>query len=148
MSIKGLKTRLKKLEPKKLAEYFFGCIHVNDPHCFHTADHHFLGVWRVYGHIRGVCACFDSGNFDTFEQGLELLKKALRRHTLNVCNIFSLETIESVLDLKTIYSFEDTKLIDKYPQGLNEIPPNMTSGEKELNKMTDLEWVGFFNETV
>jgi hypothetical protein len=81
MRIVGLKARLKRLEPKQKAEYFFGCIHVNDPHMFHEADHRYLGTWRVYGHVRGVCGCFDSRNFDTFEQGLDSLKKSLRRHT-------------------------------------------------------------------
>jgi len=148
MNIAGLKARLKKLEPKIKGNNFFGSIHINDPHIFHTADHHFLGMWRIYGYIQNVCANFEGGYFDTLEEGLQLLKKALRRHTEKPCSIFLMETKNNERYLHTIYSYEDKRLIDKHPQGLSELPPGMLSGEKETTKWTDLEWVGFYDPTL
>ena len=148
MSIKGLKLRLKKLEPKTPASNYFGSIHINDPHIFHTADHHFLGHWRIFGYINGVCGNFEGGYFDTLEEGLSQIKKTLRRHTLEPCSIFLMETKNNERYLHTIFNYEGTKLIDKYPQGLEELPPDMLSGERETTKWTDLEWVGFYDPTI
>jgi len=148
MSIKGLKLRLKKLEPKTKGNNFFGSIHINDPGIFHTADHHFLGRWQIFGYIQGACGVFEDGYFDTFEEALEQIKKVLRRYTQEPCSIFIMETKDDERYLHTIYSFEDKKIVDKHPQGLKELPAGMLSGEKETTKWTDLEWVGFYDPTI
>jgi len=146
MSFKLLKNRIAKLEPKEKAEYFFGSLHINDPHLFHEADHHYLGSFKVYGHIKGLCCCFHSGQFDSYEEGMKLLINALKLYTIKPSKIFLLETKDNELDLKTVLQIDGDKMKDLYPQGLNEPTPDMISGSKEFNKMTDVEWLAFFEQ--
>ena len=151
MNITSLKNRLKKLEPKQLAEHWFGELHSNDPHYNYKFSDSFLGgkicagTWRIFGRNKGLPCCFDSGFFTNFDDGMDLIKKAFRKYTVKPCNIFHLETINNELHLNTIYCLDSSKVINKYPEGINQPTPDMLSEGTDFQNMSDVECIAFFN---
>ncbi|MCL1814895.1 MAG: hypothetical protein FWG27_03615 [Treponema sp.] len=134
MNIGSIKTRLKKLEPKEKADSYFGSLHEHDPHTFPPGR----GSYRVHGRVSGLSMTFDSGYFDTFEEGMETLKKALRKYTIELCDIIHVETKDGNFILNTYYELDKWNVRNKYPEGINEvIPPCYKFGPGT----TDIEWL-------
>ena len=135
MNIGSIKTRLKKLEPKQKADRFFGSLHEHDPHTFPPGR----GSYRVHGHIGGLHYTFDNGYFSTFDEGMDLLKKALRKNTVELCDIIHVSTTaEGEFFLHTYYELDGQKIRNKYPEGINEVIPqtyNFGAGT------TPIEWL-------
>ena len=148
MNIASLKNRVKRLEPKNKADHYFGELHINDPHVYNREGENYTSSWRIFGRFSGLPCCVESGYCSGIEDGIEKLKRAFRKNTTVTSNIFHLETKNNEFHLNTIYSLEGTKIIDKYPGGINELAPDMLTRDSSLGKMSDVECIAFFNDVV